>query len=100
MSALLPEAVRRSGARTERVLDVRPVLETGGDPFALIMRRTGELADDEALHLILGFEPAPLYGVMRGMGRAAHTEKAQGSYHVWFYRDAVAKPERQGGGGT
>ncbi|HLK93194.1 MAG TPA: DUF2249 domain-containing protein [Polyangia bacterium] len=100
MISPLPEAVRRSGARTERVLDVRPVLERGGDPFTLIMRSARELADDEALHLVVGFEPAPLYTVMRGMGRAAHTEESGGAYHVWFYRAGATEPERPAAGGA
>jgi uncharacterized protein (DUF2249 family) len=99
MSTALPACVRRSGARAESVLDVRPVLDRGGDPFTLIMRRAGELAPDEALHLIVGFEPAPLYAVMRGLGRAAHTEEAAGTFHVWFYRDGAAEPERPPGDG-
>jgi uncharacterized protein (DUF2249 family) len=100
MSSLLPEAVRRSGARTEHLLDVRSVLASGGDPFTLIMRQARELAEDEALHLVVGFEPAPLYAVMRGMGRAAHTEESSGTYHVWFYRDGAAEPERPAAGGA
>lgn len=100
MSAPLPACVRNSGARAESVLDVRPVLDRGGDPFTQIMRRTGELAADEALHLIVGFEPAPLYAVMRGLGRAAHTEETDRAFHVWFYRDAAAaEPERPSNGG-
>ena len=89
---LLPEPVRRLGSRTERLLDVRPVLAKGGDPLTLIMRTARELADDEALHLVVGFEPAPLYSVMQGLGRTSHTEQSGGVYHVWFYRDAAAAP--------
>jgi uncharacterized protein (DUF2249 family) len=81
------------------LLDVRPVLDKGGDPFTLIMRTARELADDEALHLVVGFEPAPLYAVMQGLGRSAHTEQSGGVYHVWFYRDAVAAPPSSSGGG-
>jgi uncharacterized protein (DUF2249 family) len=99
MSALLPEPVRRWGSRTERLLDVRPVLDKGGDPFTLIMRTARDLADDEALHLVVGFEPAPLYAVMQGLGRSAHTEQSGGVYHVWFYRDAAAAPPSSSGGG-
>jgi uncharacterized protein (DUF2249 family) len=99
MSSLLPEAVRRSGARTEHLLDVRSVLASGGDPFTLIMRQARELAEDEALHLVVGFEPAPLYSVMQGLGRTSHTEHSGGVYHVWFYRDAAAAPPSSSGGG-
>jgi uncharacterized protein (DUF2249 family) len=99
LDVLLPEPVRRSGSRTERLLDVRPVLDRGGDPLTLIMRTARELADDEALHLVVGFEPAPLYSVMQGLGRTSHTEHSGGVYHVWFYRDAAAAPPSSSGGG-
>jgi uncharacterized protein (DUF2249 family) len=86
-AAPLPEVVRRSGAQRARTLDVRPILNKGGDPFALIMRTVGELARDEALHLVMGFEPTPLYTVMRRMGRAVHAERSDGVYQIWFYRE-------------
>lgn len=91
MSAVLPEVVQKSGARSERLHEVCPVLDKGGDPFTLIMRSTGELADDEALRLVVGFERAPLHAVTRGRGRAAHTEQSDGAYHVWFYRNGPAR---------
>jgi uncharacterized protein (DUF2249 family) len=89
---MVPETVRRSGAQKERELDVRPVLDRGGDPFTLILRTVSALADDEALHLVVGFEPVPLYTVMSQLGRASHTEQSDGAYHVWFYRDDAASP--------
>ena len=82
----------RIPALREHLLDVRPILAKGGDPFRLIMQTVGALGADEALHLLVGFEPTPLYAVMRGLGRAAHTEQEDGTYHVWFYRDGKAAP--------
>lgn len=90
----LPAQVAQMGTRAARALDVRPVLAKGGDPFRLIMKVAGELADDEALELIAGFEPTPLYAVMRTMGRASYTERRGADYHVWFYRDASLAPPR------
>lgn len=83
----LPAAVVAAGQATERLLDVRPVLAKGGDPFHLIMKTVQELTAREALHLIVGFEPAPLYAIMKSLGRNAHTEQRDGAYHVWFYLD-------------
>lgn len=93
MSEALPAPVAAAGVGRERELDVRPVLDKGGDPFALIMKTTSQLAPDEALHLVVGFEPRPLYEVMRASGRAAHTEERDGTYHVWFYADPNAPRE-------
>ena len=95
MSASFPDPVRVAGAHAERVLDVRPILARGGDPFTLILRTTRELGDDEALHLVVGFEPTPLYAVMRAHGRLAHTEHEDGVYHVGFYRDGRSTPEKR-----
>ncbi len=90
----LPNAVAAAGVHTSRELDVRPILDKGGDPFSLIMKTTQKLAPDEALHLVVGFEPTPLYAVMRAQGRSAHTERQGGVFHVWFFPDARATPER------
>ncbi len=98
--ARLPPQVAASGARRERELDVRSVLAKGGDPFHLILQTAEALGEDEALHLIVGFEPAPLYSVMKSRGRSAYTERADGAYHVWFYRDtgpSAAKSAAAGG---
>lgn len=83
----LPAVVAAAGQAREHELDVRPVLAKGGDPFHLIMKTVQTLGSNEALHLIVGFEPAPLYAIMRSAGRAAHTEQRDGAYHVWFYLD-------------
>ena len=87
----LPAVAREAGVARERWLDVRPILDQGGDPFTLIMRSVNGLASDEALHLIVGFEPKPLYAVLRNRGLLPHTEKRDGVYHVWFYPVAGAK---------
>ena len=88
----LPAAVAAAGTHGERELDVRPILAKGGDPFDQILKTTKALAKGEALHLVVGFEPTPLYVVMRSAGRLAHTEQRAGVYHVWFYEDPSAPP--------
>lgn len=93
----IPEPVSASGVTSERTLDVRPVLAKGGDPFGLIMKATQALAEREALHLLVGFEPAPLYSVMRASGRLSHTEERAGVFHVWFWKDPDAKEEAPSG---
>lgn len=91
MSALtLPAPLVAAGVRGAKTLDVRPVLEAGGDPFGLIMKTVKGLDASEALRLLVGFEPAPLYAVLASMGRAAHTEREGDLYVVWFYSSAPA----------
>ncbi len=86
MTAALPEVVASSGATSEEVLDVRDILDKGGDPFHLIVRTVQKLRDDQALRIVVGFEPQPLYAVMKTFGREAHTEQHGELFHVWFYR--------------
>lgn len=81
----LPAPLLAAGIRAEKLLDVRPVLEAGGDPFSLILKTVRALDETQALHLVVGFEPIPLYQVMEGMGRTAHTEQRDGLFHVYFY---------------
>lgn len=90
---MIPEIVAAQGVTHARELDVRSLLSRGGDPFQWIVKNARALDADEALHLVVGFEPTPLYAVMRALGRSAHTVRDAGVYHVWFYRDAGAQPE-------
>jgi uncharacterized protein (DUF2249 family) len=56
----------KSAAAT--VLDVRPTLEQGGEPFVEIMEAAASIPPGESLVIIAPFEPAPLYGALGGRG--------------------------------
>ncbi|MGZ6143439.1 MAG: DUF2249 domain-containing protein [Myxococcales bacterium] len=86
-AARIPASVK---ATRETLLDARPILAKGGDPFRIIMRTVGELAPDEALHLVVSFDPLPLYTVLKNQGFGSHTQIEGGTFHVWFFRDAAA----------
>ncbi|HUJ29214.1 MAG TPA: DUF2249 domain-containing protein [Myxococcales bacterium] len=92
MAETMPASVK---AARETVLDARPILAKGGDPFRLIMRTVGELKQDEALHLLVGFDPLPLYTVLKSQGFAAHTQIADGVFHVWFWREGPGKQRHE-----
>ncbi len=83
----IPEPLAKAGVTVARDLDVRPILGKGGDPFSLIMKTVQSLAPTEALHLVVGFEPAPLYAVLKSAGFLSHTDRAGEVFHVWFHRD-------------
>lgn len=72
-----------------RVLDVRPTLAQGVDPFHLIMGEISKLQDSEVLHLINGFEPKPLYNVLGSRGYEHFTEETDGVYNVYFFKPAT-----------
>ncbi len=65
-------------------LDVRTI---EGPPFSHIMAALDDLAPDESLHLIAGFEPVPLYDVLEQKGYTCETE--QHSPEKWEVRISV-----------
>lgn len=58
--------VWRAAAAT--VLDVRPDLARGDEPFVRIMEAANSIAPGHSLVLIAPFEPAPLYGALGDRG--------------------------------
>jgi hypothetical protein len=79
-------AVWKSAAAT--VLDVRPTLEQGGEPFVEIMEAAAGILSGESLVLIAPFEPAPLYGVLGDRGFSHTTNCVSPSeWVVRFTRD-------------
>lgn len=67
-------------------LDVRPILNSGRDPFLDIMNKVQELKDDQVLLLINFFEPVPLYTVLGKKGFEHYTEKEEDKFKVYFFR--------------
>jgi len=76
----------KSAAAT--VLDVRPTLEQGGEPFIEIMEAAARIPSGESLVIIAPFEPAPLYSALgaRGFSHATHSVSAS-EWIVRFTRE-------------
>ncbi len=74
------------------VLDVRPSLAQGVDPFHLIMGEIAKLQDGDVLHLIVGFEPKPLYNVLGSRGYEHYTEETDNVYNVYFFKAGSLAP--------
>jgi uncharacterized protein (DUF2249 family) len=72
--------------RSEIMLDVRPIIESGTDPFKAIMKTVKEMRADEMLHLVNSFEPVPLYSVMERKGYTHASEKQGSEWHIWFWK--------------
>jgi uncharacterized protein (DUF2249 family) len=66
-------------------LDVRPILQSGGEPFAEIMATVAGLTPGQGLRLLATFKPVPLFGVMAQQG-FSHTEReiGGGDWEVTF----------------
>jgi uncharacterized protein (DUF2249 family) len=75
--------------QAQRVLDVRPVLEQGGEPCVMIMEAAEAIQPGKALLLIAPFEPVPLYEVLHGRGFRHETALvAPNEWLVRFVREA------------
>lgn len=74
------------------VLDVRPILASGRDPFKDIMAAVNGLPPGKSLKILNTFEPVPLYNVLGGKGFDHETKRVGEIYEIVFFRRA--------GGGT
>lgn len=61
-------------AQATTILDVRPELAQGGEPFARIMEVAEGVQPGESFVLIAPFNPVPLYSVLNGRGFTSATE--------------------------
>ncbi len=74
-------------AQAHMVLDVRPELEQGGEPFVRIMEAASAIQPGGTLLIIAPFEPVPLYDVLGARGFSHETEKvAADQWMVQFTR--------------
>ncbi len=66
-------------------LDVRPILQAGGEPFQEIMQAVARLAPGQGLRLFASFKPVPLFSVLgsKGFGHEAK-ELAGGDWEILF----------------
>ena len=66
-------------------LDVRPTLDSGEDPFNIIMKAVKVLKDAETLKIINSFEPIPLIKKLQSKGYDSWTERpVEGEVHTFF----------------
>jgi Uncharacterized conserved protein (DUF2249) len=74
--------------RRFRVLDVRPILLRGSEPYADIRAQIDLLAGDEGLSVIAPFLPSPLIEKLGSEGFRSRVERqADGSWVTHFWRD-------------
>lgn len=74
-------------------LDVRPIIDSGKDPFSDIMKKVKELKNDEILLIINSFEPIPLYTVLGRKGFEHITQKDGNVFKVYFFNKKQNKKE-------
>ncbi|MDM7324851.1 MAG: DUF2249 domain-containing protein [Thermus sp.] len=80
-------------------LDVRPILEGGGEPFQAIMAAAKEVKPGERLVLEVLFEPIPLYRALGKQGFSAWCERlGERHYRAHFYRVKVEGDQKTSAG--
>ena len=66
-------------------LDVRPILDSGVDPFNVIMDGLKTLKDSETLRIINTFEPIPLLNIIKKKGYEYESERPEeGVVHTYL----------------
>ncbi len=88
-----PEVLKKLTTDKIQKMDVRPIIDSGKDPFLEIMAKIKSLNDDEVFHLINSFEPIPLYSVMQSKGFEHWTENDGSMFNVFFYKNDVNKSD-------
>lgn len=69
------------------LIDVRPDLQAGREPFHKIMEAVDGLGPNQELVLIAPFEPRPLYKVLGAKGFDHRTEENEdGDWRITFFR--------------
>jgi hypothetical protein len=63
---------------SDAVVDVRPLIASGGEPLDEILAAAHAVPDGGRLVVLAPFEPMPLYGVMRQMGFSHESELISG----------------------
>lgn len=73
--------------KVARVLDVRPIIDDGGEPFELIMDTVTGL-EGEDLVIVAPFEPVPLEGVLSSQGFTFEANEVEPNH--WRTRFSLA----------
>ncbi len=69
-------------------LDVRPILETGTDPYHAIMDTLKTMSDNETLLIVNTFEPVPLLNKLKSKGYNYEIERPDGeTVHTYLTKD-------------
>lgn len=76
------------------VLDVRPIIATGADPFNEIMAAIEVLKNEETLQIINVFVPIPLVNLLKGKGYKTWTNTiSDNEFHTFFTKSETTAQE-------
>lgn len=89
-----PDIIIQMSKQNEIILDVRPSIEAGIDPFKEIMKTIRSVKHSEVVHLINLFEPIPLYSILAEKGFDHWTEKIENVWNVYFYKSDTTSDKK------
>ncbi|MEN8186206.1 MAG: DUF2249 domain-containing protein [Bacteroidota bacterium] len=82
------EPYPQNNIQNMKTLDVRPTLDSGVDPFNIIMEEVEKLKDDETLQIINSFEPIPLIRKLERKGYESWTKRPnEREVHTFFRKN-------------
>ncbi|HKJ06417.1 MAG TPA: DUF2249 domain-containing protein, partial [Flavobacteriaceae bacterium] len=73
-------------------IDVRPIIDSGVDPFKELIKITSSLKIGEVLEVVNSFEPIPLINVLSKKGFISKTLKKNNVFYTYFKKTAALKP--------
>ncbi|HMZ45859.1 MAG TPA: DUF2249 domain-containing protein [Chitinophagaceae bacterium] len=83
----LPIFIQHISKENIKELDVRPVINSGNDPFNIILNSVKQLQKGDVLKLINSFEPAPLIPILNKQGFEAFVEHESSEVvNTYFYK--------------
>lgn len=83
----VPEFFKNIGQNKITELDVRPVINSGKDPFSIIMQSVKQLESGGTLKLINSFEPTPLIQILGKQGFESYIENInENLVNTYFYK--------------
>ncbi|MBS1586773.1 MAG: DUF2249 domain-containing protein [Bacteroidetes bacterium] len=90
----LPEFIKAIQPEKILELDVRPIIETGTDPFKIILENIKTLDVGMVLKLINSFEPTPLIALLEKQGyRSAVEYVDEDTINTYFFKEAELSVE-------
>lgn len=86
----IPAFMKQIATEQMNVLDVRPIIDAGKDPFDFIVKKVKTLETGAILKIINSFEPTPLIHLLGKQGLESYTEKVSDDLvNTYFYKKSV-----------
>ncbi len=85
----IPEFFKNIKPEQLLVLDVRPLIETGKDPFTIILENIRAINHQQVLKLINSFEPVPLIQLLSKQGFEYYVETVDDNTVVTYFHKPV-----------